>query len=557
MRAAADLHYEVVASSDPADWTVIATNPGTVGQMATVEDTVTMTSATRRYQRLRVSLLFPSELNPRPTFRLMLRPLICLTLSLLGVVTAVAATGTAASSSPKKPNIIFILTDDLGRHDLGAYGTTFYETPHLDALARSGVRFSQAYTASSVCSPTRASFLTGRYPARVGITDWLPGRRSFPTDRLVAPKLRGYLEAADVTVAESLRAAGYRTAMIGKWHLGGAPENLPEQHGFDLNIGGSARGSTGSYFSPHRLTNLEDGPEGEHLDDRLTRESLAFIREARSGAKPFFLFLSHYSPHTPLQAKPELIAKYQEKLRQHPHAGAEFAEGEPDGRVRIAQTHAIYAAMMETLDTSIGVLLAGLDELGLRENTIVMFTADNGGLATSEGWPTANLPLRTGKGWPYEGGVRAPLLAAWPGKIPANTETAAVITTPDFFPTLLELAGLPLQPEAHLDGRSFAASLLEPEAPSPARTLFWHYPHYSNQRGRPHSALRHGDWKLIEWLEDGKVELYDLSNDLSEARELSATQPERAAALRKELHAWREQVGAQMPTPNPNFQPGS
>jgi arylsulfatase A-like enzyme len=482
------------------------------------------------------------------------------TLALLVAPVAVAGTDSLPDPAPVRrdpapPNIVFILTDDLGRHDLGAYGSTFHETPNLDRLARSGVRFSQAYTASGVCSPTRASLLTGRHPARTGITDWLPGRRSAPTDLLLAPRLPGYLAATDVTFAEIFRTAGYRTALIGKWHLGGAKENLPEQHGFDVNIGGSEKGHPPSYFSPHRLPNLPDGPVGEHLDDRLTREAIAFIRDAQTRAQPFLLYLTHYSPHTPLQAKPDLVEKYREKLRRHPPAGPEFADGPPDGRVRIAQTNPIYAAMIETLDTSIGTLLAELDALGLSENTIVVFTSDNGGLSTAEGWATSNLPLRTGKGWAYEGGVRAPLLVRWPGKIPAGTETSAVVTTPDFFPTLLELAGLPLQPAAHLDGQSFASTLSQPDAPTPERTIFWHYPHYSNQRGRPHSAVRHGDWKLIEWLEDGRVELFDLAADLAEARDLATAQPERTASLRQELHAWRTRVGARMPTPNPEHSP--
>jgi arylsulfatase A-like enzyme len=453
------------------------------------------------------------------------------------------------AAGPTRPNIVFILADDFGWSDLGCYGSTFYETPHLDGLAAAGVRFTQAYAASNVCSPTRASILTGRYPARVGITDWLPGRKSRPEDRLLPPALPNHLALAETTLAEALRAAGYRTAMIGKWHLGEERAHFPEAQGFDVNIGGSGKGHPPSYFSPHRLPNLTDGPPGEHLDDRLTREAEAFMSRAAADRQPFLLYLAHYAVHTPLQGKPELVAKYQAKLASHDMPGPEIAQHPQDGATRAVQSHPIYAAMMESLDTSVGRLVAKLDELGLRENTIIIFTSDNGGLSTSEGSPTSNLPLRAGKGWAYEGGVREPLLVAWAGRIPAGQVTDQVITSPDFFPTLLELAGLPLQPTAHVDGRSFASVLRAPDTHLPERPIFWHYPHYSNQRGRPHGAIRTGRWKLIEWFETGGVELFDLLADPGETTDQSGREPAIAADLQKQLQAWREQCGALMPTP--------
>jgi len=460
-----------------------------------------------------------------------------------------AETARAQPSTAQPPNVVFILADDLGQRDLGVYGSSFYETPHLDALARRGVRFTQAYAAANVCSPTRASLLTGRYPARLGITDWLPGRTPQPTDRLLSPELAPHLGSDTMTFADAFRAAGYRTAFIGKWHLGDGPENAPDRHGFELNRGGSGKGSTPSYFSPYRLPNLADGPPGEYLDERLTRETVSFIRAAHAEGRPFLVELSHYAVHIPLQAKPELIAKYTAKLKSLP-AGADFAEGPPDGRVRVRQTNPIYAAMVESLDTSVGAVLAELAALGIADNTIVVFTSDNGGLATSEGWPTSNLPLRGGKGWAYEGGVREPLFVAWPGHLPAGAVTDAIVTSPDLFPTLLELAGLPPQPAAHVDGVSFAATLAQPDRKQPDRAIFWHYPHYSNQRGRPHGAVRRGDWKLIEWFEDGRTELFNLAADPGEAHDLATAEPDRTASLLAELRAWRQQVGARLPRPN-------
>jgi arylsulfatase A-like enzyme len=445
----------------------------------------------------------------------------------------------------RPPNIVFILADDLGWRDLGCQGSTFYETPNLDKLATQGMRFTNGYAACPVCSPTRASILSGKYPARLHLTDWIGGE--------VAGKLKPapylhQLPLAEVTLAEALKETGYATGFVGKWHLGDTGFG-PEQQGFDLNRGGWEKGSPTSYFSPYKNPTLPDGPKGEYLTDRLTAESLSFI-EAHKQA-PFILYFSHYAVHTPLQAKPELVAKYKAKAATLPKpAGPAFI---PEGKrlARQIQNHAVYAAMLQSLDDSVGRVLQKLDEAGLADNTIVVFTSDNGGLSTSEGSPTSNVPLRAGKGWPYEGGVREPLIVRWPGQVkPASTCDTPVIST-DFYPTLLEAAGLPLRPAQHADGISLVPLLKGGQMPE--RPLFWHYPHYGNQGGAPCSAVRLGDFKLIEWFEDNRLELYNLRDDIGEHLDLATKLPGKTAELHKLLQDWRKSVDAAMPSPNPNY----
>ena len=450
------------------------------------------------------------------------------------------------------PNVVFILADDLGWKDLGCYGSAFYETPHLDALAKQGVRFTDAYAACNVCSPTRASIMTGKYPARLHLTDWLNGREDRPDQKLNRPKFQMFLPLSEVTLGEALKDAGYQTAFVGKWHLGESKNYWPEHQGFDLNIGGCGAGHPPSYFSPFGIANLPDGPKGEYLNERLTDEALKFMERARD--KPFLLYFAHYAVHTPLQAKPEVVEKYKAKAARLAATGPKFIS-DHGRQVRQVQDHAVYGAMMESLDESVGRVLAKLNELGLETNTIVIFTSDNGGLSTAEGTPTSNLPLRMGKGWGFEGGVREPLLIKWPGvTAPGSLSHAPVIST-DYYPTILQMLGLPLRPQQHLDGESIVpllqgGTLLE-------RPLFWHYPHYSNQGGPPHGAVRLGDFKLIEWYEDMHVELYNLKDDLGKQRDLAKTNPAKAAELTKLLHDWRQRVGAQMPTPNPNYNPAA
>lgn len=459
---------------------------------------------------------------------------------------------TIECDAASKPNFIFILADDLGGRDLGCYGSTFYETPNLDRLAAGGMRFTQAYAACSVCSPTRASILTGKYPARLGLTDWLPGRADRPDQKLKRPEILRHLPLEEVTVAEALKEAGYRTAFIGKWHLGGKGY-WPEQQGFDINLGGCELGHPPSYFSPYKIPTLPDGPTGEYLTDRLTDEALKFLDSSRD--KPFLLYLAHYAVHNPQQAKLELIEKYNRKLaKKRPATGPEFV---PEGqtRERLIQNQPVYAAMVQSLDESVGRIVAKVNQLGLTSNTVFIFFSDNGGLSTAEGSPTSNAPLRAGKGWPYEGGVREPLLIRWPGVTPANSQCDTPTMSTDFYPTILEIAGLQQRPSQHVDGRSLVPLLKG--GTFGERPLFWHYPHYSNQGGGPCGTIRVGDLKLIEWYEDMRVELFNLKSDLEEKKDLSKAEPEKARALREQLHEWRQSLRAAMPRPNPDWIPAA
>ncbi len=435
-------------------------------------------------------------------------------------------------------NVVVILADDLGWADLGCYGSKYHKTPHLDRFAASGARFTQAYAAASICSPTRAALLTGKYPARLNLTDWLPGRADRPDQKLLRPIINQELPATEQTLAALLKANGYRTGHIGKWHLGGKDAG-PQQRGFDVNIAGDQTGSPRSYFAPFKDKNevfmpgLEKAPEGEYLTDRLTTEAEKFIADNRD--KPFFLYLAHYTVHIPLQAKADLIAKYKQ--------GKPGEQGNP-----------IYAAMIESLDDSVGRVLAKLDELKLAERTLVLFTSDNGGLCVVEGPntpPTINTPLREGKGYLYEGGIREPLLIRWPGV----TKPGSVINTPvcviDFFPTIRDACGV--QSDAKVDGVSLLPALKD--EPLKREALFWHYPHYSNQGGRPGAAVRAGDYKLIEFYENGRRELYDLKKDLGESNNLIESKPDVAKELYGKLDAWRKAVGAKMMKPNPDYVP--
>jgi len=449
--------------------------------------------------------------------------------------------------------VVFILVDDLGWRDVGCYGSTFYETPQIDRLSREGARFTQAYAACPVCSPTRASILTGRYPARVGVTDYIgaaqPAAWNRNTRLLPAP-YRPQLQLDEVTLAEALKEAGYATFFAGKWHLGPVG-HWPEDQGFDENQGGTSRGGPyggKQYFSPYGNPRLKDGPPGEHLPDRLATETARFIRQHRD--RPFFACLWFYSVHTPLQAREDLRQKYAQKARSVPQDGPAWGQ-EGDRKVRLVQNHAVYAGMVEAMDQAVGKVLRELDELDLARDTIVVLTSDNGGLSTSEGWPTSNVPLRAGKGWLYEGGVRVALLVRWPASIPGGTVCDAVVTSPDFFPTILEWTGQPARHARHLDGKSFAPALRDPDVPRGA--VYWHYPHYGNQGGSPGGAIRDGDWKLIERYEDGSLELYNLRDDLSERQNLAPSEPERVQALLARLRSWRSDVGAKMPTPNPKY----
>jgi arylsulfatase A-like enzyme len=463
---------------------------------------------------------------------------------------ATFALSQAPAATP--PNVIFFLVDDLGQRDLGCYGSTFYETPNIDRLAKDGARFTDAYAACPVCSPTRASIMTGQWPQRTGVTDYIGAAAPEKWDRntrLLPAPYADRLALDSPTLAKALKSAGYATFFAGKWHLG--PEGFwPENQGFDHNLGGVDRGGPygrGKYFVPYDNPRLKDGPEGEHLPDRLATETCRFIEANKDGR--FFAYFSFYSVHTPLQSRPDLQKKYEEKRQR---LGLEPAWGKEDTReVRLVQEHAVYAGMVEAMDLAVGKVLAKLDELGLRENTLIVFTSDNGGLSTSEGSPTSNLPLRGGKGWMYEGGIRESLIVRWPAVVKPGSLISTPVSSPDFFPTLLEAAKAKPQPGQKLDGLSLMPVLQGGNLPE--RTLFWHYPHYGNQGGAPTAAVRRGDWKLIEWMEDGRVELFNLAQDVSEKTDLASAEPERTAEMLAELRTFQQDVQARLPTPNPNF----
>jgi arylsulfatase A-like enzyme len=453
---------------------------------------------------------------------------------LLGLLAAAPAR--AADERPRTPDrppsIIHILIDDMGWTDLGCMGSDLYETPNIDRLAAQGMKFDNGYSACTVCSPTRAATLTGRYPGRLHITDWIHGSNR-PRARLKIPDWTQYLPDAEVTLAEALKPAGYRSAHVGKWHLGDGPEHYPTTQGFDLNIAGYGAGSTPSHFAPYKIPTLEDGPAGEYLTDRLTTEACRFIAANRE--RPFFLYLPHYTVHTPIQAKPALVAKYEQKIK-------------PGMR----HTNARYAAMIESLDEGVGRILSTLEEQGLAERTVVVFTSDNGGLM-QPGYSTANVPLRAGKGSTYEGGTRVPLIVRWPGVVAAGSVCHEPVMSIDFLPTYLEIAGAPRRDD--VDGQSLVAALRNPQARLDRDALYWHYPHYHPGGATPYGAVRARDWKLIEFYEDDRVELYDLANDLGETRDLARSMPAKADALRRQLHQWRQSVAAQMPTANPGYDP--
>ncbi len=453
---------------------------------------------------------------------------------------------TAGSVFAAPKNVVFFLVDDLGWADLGCYGSTFHETPNIDALAASGMRFTQGYAAASICSPTRASILTGRHPVRVDITDWIPGQKA-QNQKFKHVDDRDNLALEEVTIAELLKTHGYQTFFAGKWHLGDKG-HWPTDQGFDINIGGMHAGSPpGGYYGPWKNPNLEARDKDEYLTERLTEESVSFL-EKRDAAKPFLLYLSYYNVHTPITPYRKRVDHYRQKAdRLFKEASAPLAEHK--GLSRTRQDNADYASMVAAVDDSVGAVLDKLDALGLREDTLVIFFSDNGGLCTTrKPGPTSNLPLRSGKGWLYEGGIREPMIVRAPGVARPGSVCAAPVFSTDFFPTILELAGLPARPDLHVDGVSLVPQLRGEAAP--ARTLYWHYPHYHGSTWTPGAAIRDGDWKLITFDEYDEVELYHLGKDPGERHELSATEPEQTKRLLKKLRDWQDAMGAKRPIPN-------
>ncbi len=473
-------------------------------------------------------------------------------------------------SHSEKMNFVFIMVDDLGWTGLGCYGSTYYETPNIDRLASEGIRFTDGYATCAVCSPTRASLMTGRYPARIGITDWVLPRWMDDSDytpwkgkRLLCPKNPRYMPLEEITFAELLDSAGYTTCHIGKWHLG-PEEYYPDKQGFDINIGGCDLGWPPYYFDPYhregphsvsglpptfkkegRITTLKPRKKGEYLTDREADEAVNFIRNHKD--EPFFLYLAHYAVHMPIQAKKTLIEKYKKKPPTD-------------------QKNYAYAAMIQSVDESTGRVLKTLEELELVNKTVVIFTSDNGGKVAQPGeftdadmgprvGPTSNAPLRWGKATPYEGGIRVPVIIRWPGVVKPGRVSHLPITTVDYFPTILEIAGLNPPADRPIDGESLVP-ILKNSGNLKRKAIFWHYPHYHRYTNSPYSIIRSGDWKLIKWYDHSKqFELYNLKDDISEKNDLSRKMPEKVKKLNSDLETWLKSVGAKMPVLNPEYKP--
>jgi arylsulfatase A-like enzyme len=461
----------------------------------------------------------------------------------------------AAVAQTERPNIVLILVDDLGRQDMSCEGSQFHETPNIDGLAARSMRFTNGFAACQVCSPSRAAIQTGKYPARLQITDYIgapqPAAWKRNTRLLPAPyKLQLPLE--ETTIAEALRTVGYRTFFAGKWHLGGNGF-LPTDQGYDINKGGHSAGSPpGGFFSPYKNPQLNDGPAGELLPLRLGRETADFIRENKLGSdQPFFAMLSFYSVHAPIQTTKELWQKYRNKA-------AQLGLDKPRDRflfdrtqeVRQVQDNPLYAGMMESMDQAVGTVLEALQESGQADNTVVIFTSDNGGVSSGDGYATSSLPFRGGKGRQWEGGIREPFYICWPG-VTHGTDNPTPVMHIDFFPTLLDMAGAPAASYADVDGQSLVPVLRGEKVAE--RNLFWHYPHYGNQGGEPSAIMRSGDWKLIHYFEDGRNELYNIADDIGEQTDLAMREPDRIRSMFAELQRWQNSVGALHPTANPAY----
>lgn len=482
--------------------------------------------------------------------------IIGLWLCLAGAVPEAAVLAAEPGISARRPNVVLILVDDLGYADIGAYNPeTFYETPNIDALARKGAMFVDGYAANPVCSPSRFAVMTGKHPSRFAATDWFRTANWKPRfqSRYDPAPFEQFLPLEETTLAEMLRDSGYRTAFLGKWHLGEDEKYWPEHQGFDVNIGGHSRGSPpGGYFSPYDNPRMSSGPDGEYLPERLTSEAIDLLRSYEEGDEPFFLMLSYYTVHTPLQAPEQTVEKYRGAPSSDDFGTEEQVwVGRPaERKVRTRQNHPVYAAMIEHLDINVGRILRALEELGAEDDTIVIFTSDNGGLSTSEGSPTSNLPLRGGKGWLYEGGIRVPFIIAGPNLDANGSRISAPVSGMDLLPTIRDMAGITPRSWPGIDGQSLLP-MLNGEATAEDRAIIWHYPHYSNQGGFPGAAIRRGRYKLIERFEDGQIHLYDLSADPGERHDLAQAHSDVAMGLLQELHEWYAEVGARFLQPKP------
>ncbi len=453
------------------------------------------------------------------------------------------------SGNEQRPNIVLILADDLGWSDLACYGSDLHETPNLDQLAKQGVKFNQAYSASPVCTPTRVSILTGKHPARLHMTIWREAALNRGKKKLLEPLCLDSLPTEETTVAELLQDAGYYNVHIGKWHVGSA-EGYPQAHGFHRNIGGTLWGAPETFWYPYSgdsyfrewryVPDLEPGNEGNYLTDTLTNKAIEVMQERTATKQPFFINLWYHSVHTPIEGKPELVEHYTNKITEN-HI----------------QKNPHYAAMVHSLDENVGRVLKKIDELGIADNTLVIFSSDNGGFIKNgklnpEYQVANNTPLRSGKGSTYEGGIRVPLIVRGLGVATDQQSNTPVISS-DLFPTLLDAAGISKRPDGPTDGLSLASIFENPDETLDRDSLYFHYPHYYHTT-TPVTAMRKGDWKLLEYYEDNRIELYDLNKDLGETTNLAASQPDLAAHLKSELHEWRAQIGALHPEENPDYQ---
>jgi arylsulfatase A-like enzyme len=454
----------------------------------------------------------------------------------------------------EKPNVLFILADDFGYHDMGCMGSEFYETPSIDRISNEGMTFTNGYATCQVCSPSRASIMCGKFPARHGITDWIGARtgeewrKARRFNKLLPPEYKHNLPHEYVTLPEAMKEGGYKTFFAGKWHMGGKG-SCPTDHGFDINRGGwDVGGPKGGYFSPFKNPNLEDHEDGENLSMRLAKETVKFLKENRDTS--FFAYLSFYAVHSPMQTSKERWSKYRKKANEMGVAESGFKMGHflP---IRQVQDHPVYAGLVESMDDAVGVVLNALDELGLDDNTIVVFTSDNGGVAAGDGFATSNLPLRAGKGYQFEGGIREPYFIKVPGLTKGGERCDVPVTGTDFYPTILDLAGLDLKPDEHIDGVSIVPLLKGGSIDD--RPLIWHYPHYGNQGGEPSSIIREGDWKLIYYYEDGREELYNLKTDLEETTDVAADNKGLVQLMSEKLFAYLDNVGAGYPEKDPEY----
>ncbi|MCG6187344.1 sulfatase [Maribellus maritimus] len=459
------------------------------------------------------------------------------------------------SEEKQNPNFVFILADDYGYHDLSISGSKFYETPNIDRIAAEGMIFTDGYATCQVCSPSRASIMSGKFPARHGITDWIGAatgedwRKQGRQNQLLPPEYEHSLSLNYTTLPEAMKEAGYKTFFAGKWHLG-SKGSWPEDHGFNINKGGWDVGSPkGGYFAPWENPNLPSGPNGENLSMRLAKETVQFLKENKDTA--FFAYLAFYAVHGPIQTTREKWTKYREKAEELGIAETGYKMGHffP---IRQVQDNPVYAGLVEAMDDAVGEVLKALDELGLAENTVVIFTSDNGGVAAGDSYSTSNLPLRAGKGYQFEGGIREPYFIKVPG-LGNGQKNSTPVTGTDFYPTILELAGALLKPAEHSDGVSLVPLLKGGTIPE--RPLIWHYPHYGNQGGEPSSIIRLGDWKLIHYYEDGREELYNLKNDVEETTDLAAEHKGIVSELNEKLFNYLDEVGAKFPVKDPEYDP--